>query len=58
MIPPVLRFHLGCPLSYDAGGPFKARGSSLWAAYSSLDSGLLTMAVKVGKSHHNLRTWP
>ena len=31
------RFHLGCRLSFGTGGPFKVEGSSLWAAYFSLE---------------------
>ena len=47
------RFHLSCCLSCCADGPFKVKGSSLWKAYSSLDSQSLTTAVKVSKSRHN-----
>ena len=43
------RFHSGCLLSCSTGGPFVVT-SLLRAAYYSLDSGSLTMAVKVSKS--------
>ena len=52
------RFHWGCRLSCSIGGSFKEKGSSLWTAYSSLDSGLPTMAVKVSKSRNNSITKP
>ena len=44
----VLAISLGLPfLSCGTGGPFKVKGSLFWVAYSSLDSGSLTTAVKV-----------
>ena len=36
----------------------KWKGSFLWAAYSSLDFGSLTMTIKVHKSRRNSRTKP
>ena len=45
------RFHLGRCLSCGTDGAFKAKGSLLWAAYSSLDPRLLTAAIKVSMHH-------
>ena len=45
-----LRFHSGCCVSRNTGGPFKVKGSLLGEAYSSLGSGSPTTAIKVSKS--------
>ena len=53
----VPRFHSGCSLSCSTGGPFKVKGSSLWAAYYSLDYAGVTDNGRQGEQiMHNLRT--
>ena len=56
----LLRFHKGRRLSCGTDSPFKVKGNSLWATYSSLDSQSLTslIAVKVSRSCHNSQTKP
>ena len=39
--------------SCGTGRSFEAHSGSLWAAYSSLDSGVPTTAIGVSKSHSN-----